>query len=526
MNLKKLGLLSLFCVSLWGAQAPPYDIVITGGTVFDGTGSAGFKADIGIQGGAIAAVGQIGAASGKRVISAQGLYVVPGFIDIHTHGDSGIIRDESKSAQNYVMQGVTTLVTGNCGGGTYNVADYFAEMQQRGAGVNIIHLVGHGTVRGAVMKDADRAPTAAELEQMRGLVKKAMQEGAWGISSGLFYAPGSFAKVDEIVELAKVVRPYGGLYASHIRDESNYTTGLKASIAEAIEVGERAGVPVEISHIKALGKPVWGQAAEICKVIEAARARGVKVRADQYPYNASGTSMSAATLPRWVEGDGQTRARLTDPGLLPGIRKEVGDNIDRRGGADTLVVSSFRAKPEWEGKSLEEISRIMGKNPVDAAIEIVLMGGAGVTSFNMSDSDIEYFMKQPWVMTGSDGDVVQFGRGLPHPRSYGTFARKIRQYVIEKKVLGMARAIRAATGLPAEALGVKDRGLIKKGLAADIVVFDPARIEDKATYTQPHQYAEGIRYLFVNGRLEVEEGKYTGVLAGKPLSLNPAASSK
>lgn len=521
MTIKKICLLVCLCFSINCVQAPQYDLVITGGTLFDGSGSPGYKADIAIQGGVIAAVGQIATSQGKRAINAQNLYVAPGFIDMHTHGDRGIVREESKSAQNYAMQGVTTLVTGNCGDGTYNVTDYFARLQKQGAGVNIVHLVGHGTVRSAVMKNADRAPTPAELEQMKNLVDKAMREGACGLSSGLFYAPGSFAKVDEVVELAKVVRGYGGFYASHIRDESNYTTGLKASISEAIEVGEKAGVPVEISHIKALGKPVWGQAAEICRVIEAAQARGVKVRADQYPYNASSTSMTAATLPRWVEADGKTKERLTDPKLLPQIRKEVAENIERRGGPDTLLISSCRARPEWEGKNLLEVSRIMDKTPADTAIEIALMGGASVTSFNMSEGDIEYFMKKPYVMTGSDGDVLQFGQGLPHPRSYGTFVRKIRQYVLEKKILTMEQAIHAATGLPAEALGFKDRGLVKQGYAADVVVFDPARIADKATYTEPHQYAEGVSYVLVNGKLEVENGKFTGILAGKPLPLKP-----
>jgi N-acyl-D-amino-acid deacylase len=520
MNLRKMALLSLFCLLLCGAQAPQYDLVISGGTIIDGSGSPGSRADIAIQGDTIAAIGQLDAARARRVLDAQGLIIAPGFIDIHTHGDRGIVLEESKNAQNYVSQGVTTLVTGNCGSGTFNVAEYFARIQRQGAGVNIVHLVGHGAVRGAVMKDADRPPTAAELEQMRNLVDQAMREGAWGLSSGLFYAPGSFAKVDEVAELAKVVRRYGGFYASHIRDESNYTTGLKASIAEAIEVGEKAGVLVEISHIKALGKPVWGQAPEVCQLIEAAQARGVKVRADQYPYNASSTSMTAATLPRWVEGDGKTKERLTDPKLLPQIRKEIGENIDRRGGADTLMICSFRAKPEWVGKNLLEVSRVLGNTPIDAAIEIVLMGGASVISFNMSEEDIVYFMKKPYVMTGSDGDVMPFGQGLPHPRSYGTFARKIRAYVIDKKIVSMEQAIHAATGLPAETLGFKDRGFVKRGYAADLVVFDPIRIADKASYVNPHQHAEGIDYVLVNGKIEIEKGKFTGTLGGKPLPLN------
>jgi N-acyl-D-amino-acid deacylase len=368
------------------------------------------------------------------------------------------------------------------------------------------------------MKSADRAPSGAELGRMKELVEKGMKEGAWGVSTGLFYAPGSFAKVDEIVELAKVVRPFGGIYASHIRDESDYTIGLKASIAEAIEVGEKAGVPVEISHIKALGKPVWGQAAAICGMIEAARARGVKVTADQYPYAASGTSMSAAALPRWVEADGKTRERLTDAQQLPRIREEIAANIERRGGPETLLISSCRARPEWEGKTLLDVSRQLGKTPVEAAIDVVLLGGAGVTSFNMSEEDIEYFMKRPYVMTASDGDVVEFGRGLPHPRSYGTFVRKIRLYALEKKVITLEQAIRASSGLPAETLGLKKRGFLKQGLAADLVVFDPKSVADQATYTRPHQYAAGILCVLVNGKVEVEKGTFTGALGGRPLT--------
>jgi N-acyl-D-amino-acid deacylase len=524
MNRKKPLLIVLaalcFCI-VSRAQAPEFDFVIAGGTLFDGTGAPGISADIGIKEGVIASIGTIAPSAGRRVIRAKGLFIAPGFIDIHTHGDSGIVSDQLKSAQNYITQGVTTLVTGNCGSGTYEVAQYFAKMRQQGAGVNIIHLVGHGTVRGAIMRSADRAPTPEELEKMKGLVDKAMREGAAGLSSGLFYAPGSYAKADELVELARVVRPYGGIYASHIRDESNYTTGLKASIAEAIEIGEKAGVPVQISHIKALGKSVWGQAPEICRIIEAAQARGVKVTADQYPYHASSTSLAAATLARWVEADGKTRERLKDPALLPRIKKEMADNIERRGGPDTLMIASYRARPEWEGKNLLEISRILGKTPVDAAIEMLSLGSASVISFNMSEKDIEFFMRKPYVATGSDGDIVEFGRGIPHPRSYAAFTHKIRLYVIEKKLIPMEQAIRAATGLPAGILGLKDRGLIKQGYAADLVIFDPATIADRATYEKPHQYAAGIQYVLINGKPAVDDGKMTGILAGKPLPLSP-----
>lgn len=515
-----LSLLAVFSFVTLHAQAPEYDVVITGGTVFDGTGSSRIITDIGIRDGAIEALGRINPAATKRLLRADGLFVSPGFIDIHTHGDRGIVMDQLKNAQNYIMQGVTTLVTGNCGDGTYDVAQYFGRIRKQGAGANIIHLVGHNTVRAAVMKQADRAPTDGEMLQMKSLVEKAMKEGAVGLSTGLFYPPGSYARVDEVIELAKVARLYGGIYTSHIRDESDYTIGLKASIAEAIEVGERTGIPVEISHIKALGKSVWGQSEEICRMIEAAQARGLKVRADQYPYNASSTSLSAATLARWVQADGKTRERLRDSTLLRRIRQEMIDNIARRGGPDTLMISSFREKPEWEGKNLLEIGKALGKEPVDAAIEMLLLGTPSIISFNMSEADIDYFMKKPYVATCSDGEIVGFGEGLPHPRSYASFTRKIRHYVLDRKVISMEHAIRAATGLPAEMLGVKDRGLIKTGYAADLCIFDPVALADKATYQRPHQYAEGLRYVLVNGKFAVDQGKITDIMAGHPL---PAA---
>ncbi len=515
--LRILFVLAAAAIFTGGCAQEKYDIVIGGGTVIDGTGSAGYAADIGIREGRIAAIGKFRASQAGRWIDAAGKIVAPGFIDIHTHGDRGILHEEGRKAQNYVMQGVTTIVTGNCGNGTFKVAEYFALLEEQGSGINIAHLVGHGTVRGEVMRSADRAPTNEEMQQMRSLVDAAMKEGAAGLSSGLFYAPGSFAETGEVVELAKVVREHNGIYTSHIRDESNYTTGLKASIAEAIEVGEKAGVPVQISHIKGLGKPVWGMAEEVCGIIEAAQARGVKVYADQYPYNASGTGLVSATIPRWVQAEGKTSERLKDPKLLPRIRKETAENIERRGGPETLVISSFRRNPEWEGKNLLEISEIMGKNPVDTAIEMVLMGGAGVVSFNMSEEDIDYFMRKPWVMTGSDGDVVLRGQGMPHPRSYGAFPRKIRTYAIEKKIISVEQAIRSATGLPADMLGFKDRGLIREGYAADVVVFHPESIRDAATYTQPHQYSEGIECVLINGVFAVDAGSFTGALAGKPL---------
>lgn len=496
-----------------------YDIVITGGMVYDGTGGSPYPADIGIRNGSIVTIGSVDAGESTTIVNARGMYIAPGFIDMHTHCDRNLENNELKSAQNYLMQGVTTVVTGNCGSGTYNVEEYFTTLESQGVGINVIHLVGHGTVRREVLKQADREPTEEELQKMRDLVSQGMEAGAYGLSSGLFYAPGSYSKTDEVVELAKVAGIYKGIYASHIRDESDYTVGLKSAITEAISIGEQAGVPVQISHIKALGRSVWGMAPEISEIIENAQGRGVRVYADQYPYVASSTGLSAAVIPRWVQAEGGMQDRLRDPELASRIRKEIAENINRRGGPETIVISRFDENPDLEGKNLSEISKTRNKSDVETAIELVLEGGPGIVSFNMQDSDVEYFMKKPYVMTASDGSVPIFGKGVPHPRSYGTFTRKIREYVFNKKVVTMEHAIRSSSALPAEVLGLQNRGMLKEGYAADIVVFDPNTIEDKATFSEPHQYSEGIQTLIVNGVIVIVDGRYNGELAGKPLRL-------
>jgi N-acyl-D-aspartate/D-glutamate deacylase len=501
---------------LWSCSQPTFDIVIHGGTVVDGTGTQEYRADIGITAGKITKIGKIKESQGDQVIIASGKYVVPGFIDMHTHCDN-LRNEKRKAALNYLTQGVTTVVSGNCGSGTYKVEEYFKKLRSQGIGVNVAHLVGQGAVRFAVLKNADREPTEEEMEKMRSLVAQAMKEGAVGLSTGLFYAPGSFADTGEVVALCEIVKQHGGIYATHIRDESTYTIGLEASIKEALEIGEKSGVPVQISHIKALGKPVWGKAPSVCQIIEDARSRGVTVFADQYPYNASSTGLVAAVVPRWVQADGKLLDRLKDPELLPRIKKEMAENIERRGGGDTLVISSFPKKKEWQGKSLQEISAFMETSAVDAAIELILLGGPGVISFNQSLADVEYFMQKTWVMTGSDGSVQIPGEALPHPRNYGTFPRKIRRYVLEKNLLSMEHAIRSSSGLPAEMLGFTDRGLIEEGYMADIVVFDPETITDKATFDDPHQYSEGIIHVLISGVPVIHNGEFTGTLAGSPL---------
>jgi N-acyl-D-aspartate/D-glutamate deacylase len=515
---KKLFAFSLLALFLGGCSTS-FDVVIKGGTIHDGTGRASFVADIGIAEGKIKKIGKIKTSEGL-IIDATGLIVAPGFIDMHTHCESGLQSEKGKDAKNYLIQGVTTVVTGNCGGGTYRVAEFFSKLESQGIGPNIIHLVGHGTIRGSVMGQEDREPTDEELEQMKQLLAQGLEEGAAGFSTGLFYAPGSYAQTEEIIELAQIVKKYDGIYATHIRDESNYTVGLKEAVKEAITVGEQAGIPVEISHIKALGKPVWGLSKEVCEIIENARERGVRVYADQYPYTASSTGLSAAVIPRWVQAGGKMRERLDDPELLEKIKTEIGENIERRGGPESLVIVSYPKNRDFDRKSLQEISQTMGMPAVETAIHLVLTGSPSIISFNMQESDLEYFMKQPYVMTGSDGNVQFPNKSYPHPRSYGTFPRKIRKYVIENNWITMEQAIRAATSLPAEVLGLDDRGSLKKGFIADIVVFDPDKISDNATFDAPHQYSEGVRYLFINSKSVIENGDYNGNLVGKPLRKN------
>jgi len=512
-----LILLIIACSTLQCSKE--YEVVISGGTIYDGSGNAPFTADIGISDGVIQAIGRIKPGKSK-VINADGLYISPGFIDMHTHCDRGLMQPTMSDAQNYLKQGVTTVVTGNCGSGTYRVAKYFDHLDSIGIGPNVAHLIGHGTVRRTVMGQEDRAPDAQELAQMKELFATGMNGGAAGFSTGLFYAPGSYSETEEIIELGKEVKVYNGIYASHIRDEGSFTVGLLASIEEAISIGEAAKIPVQISHLKALGKPVWGLSDEVTSMIEDARERGVNVWADQYPYTASNTGFSAAVLPRWVQAGGETVSRLTDPELLPRIREEMARNIENRGGPESLLLISYAKDSTYNGKTLAEISELRGEPVVETAIHLILNGSSGVISFNMNESDVHHFMQKDYVMTSSDGHVQQPDDGMPHPRSYGAFTRKLRKYVIEEKVISMEHAIRAATSQPANILGLTDRGMIKKGFVADLVVFDPHNIQDKATFKDPHHYSEGIVFLFLSGEPVIENGDYNGKLSGKTLRMN------
>ncbi len=506
-------LLLVFSVGWAFLPVPPasaaerFDILIRNGMVLDGTGAPARRADVGIRGERVSAIGNLRRATAAKTYDAGGRYVVPGFIDVHTHTEDGLSDPARKAILSYVTQGVTTVVAGNCGRSPVDVGKTLALWRANGIGTNTALLVGHGAVRRAVMGNANRAPAAEEMDKMKALVEQAMKDGAYGLSTGLFYEPGSFATTDEVVELARIAARHGGIYASHIRDEGNYSVGVVAAVTEAIEVGRQAGLTVEVSHLKALGPESWGLGPKLCALMEEARARGQRVYADQYPYTASSTGLAAAVFPRGVKLE-----------MFASLRPEVERNIERRGGAKSLLLVSYPPQRQWEGKSLQEIAEQTGRRPVDVAEEVLMHGGSGVVSFNMSDADMEYIMRRPWVMTASDGSNLRFGAGVPHPRSYGTFPRKLRVYALDRNVVSLEQAVRSATGLPAEMLKLADRGLLRPGYFADVVVFDPKTVRDRATFTQPHQYSEGIELVLVNGKAAVDGGKPTGGLYGQVLS--------
>ena len=516
-----LFLLALIpALPLSAAAQQPYDLVIRNGRVLDGTGVPWYYADVAISGDRIAAVGDLEGARARRVIDASGLFVAPGFIDVHTHAAPGLATPELSSAEPLLAQGLTTVIVNPDGGGPVDLAEQRARLLEHGLGVNVALLIGHGSVRQEVLGMEDRAPTPQELERMRELVRAAMEAGAFGMSSGLYYSPGSYATTEEVIELAKVVGDYGGLYTSHIRDEADYNIGVVAAVDELIRIAREAGIPGIVTHIKALGPRVWGYSQAMIERIERARAEGVEVWADQYPYEASGTSITGALVPRWalVGGPDSLRARIENPQTLRRLRADMLDNLDRRGGAARLSFRRYEPDPSIEGRTLQEVAAQRGLEPVDLAIELLETGGAGFVSFNMKTEDVELFMRQPWTMTCSDGDLERMGVGKPHPRSYGTFPRKIRVYVLERGVIDLATAVRSMTGLSATVFRLHDRGYLRPGAAADIVVFDLDRLRDTATYDDPHQLAEGMVHVLVNGEFAIESGQLTGELNGRVLS--------
>ncbi len=500
-------------------DATQFDVILRGGTLQGAGDAPGFVTDVALVGDRIAALGNLVDDEAGEILDVTGLHVAPGFIDVHSHAGSGLDTEDRSHAEPLLAQGITTVVVNPDGGGPVDLAEQRAALLEHGIGVNVAQLVPHGSVRRAVLGMEDRLPGPEELARMKGLVRAGMEEGAFGMSSGPFYAPGSYSDTDELAALAGVAAEYGGVYTSHIRDESDYTIGLVAAVQEVITVARSAGLPGVVTHIKALGPPVWGKSAEVIAAIEAARAEGVEVYADQYPYEASSTGLSAALLPRWAQAGGgdSLMARLADPATRARIREEMEANLARRGGADRLQFRRFRPDPSIEGRTLEDVAAARSLHPLDAALELIGEGGASVVSFNMNDDDIAAFMIQPWTMTASDGALPEWQVGVPHPRAYGTFPRKLRKYVLDEKTQGLAEAVRSMTSLPADVFGLEGRGRVVLGAVADIVVFDLEEVRDLATYTDPHQLSEGMVHVFVNGTAAIRDGAFTGERAGRVL---------
>ncbi len=515
---RRLCALTLMAV-LAACEAPVYDTILRGGQVLDGTGSPARETDVAILGDRIAAVGDLGGADARTTIDARGLYVTPGFIDTHSHAGGGLATAELSHGEPLVAQGLTTVVVNPDGGGPVDLVAQRAALEADGIGVNVAQLVPHGSIRGRVMGNEDRVPDEEELDAMRALVRAGMEAGAWGLSSGTFYTPGSYSNNSELVELGRVVAEFGGFYTSHIRDESNYTIGVVAAVEEVIEVGREAGITAVVTHIKALGPPVWGASAEIVARISAARAQGLRIYADQYPYLASATGLSAALIPRWAQaGGGEAfRGRVADPATRARIREAMVENLARRGGADRIQFRRFVADPAIEGRLLSDLAAERGADPVDLSLELVMQGGPSIVSFNMNEQDLLALMTPEWTMTSSDGDLPLFGVGVPHPRSYGAFARKIAKYVFEDEVMSLEAAIRSMTGLPAEVMGMMDRGTVAEGMIADLVVFSD-EFRDNATFTEPHVLSSGVVHLFVNGEAAIRDGEFTGARAGRVLA--------
>lgn len=524
MRLRSSFLLAvLFGIALLparGGAQTTYDLVLRHGMVLDGTGNPWFRADVAIQDDRIAAMGDLSDAQGRREIDASRLFVAPGFIDVHSHSGPGLATPGLSAAVPLLAQGITTVFINPDGGGPSDLVAQRTALEKDGLGVNAAQLVPHGTIHEEVVGMEDREPTPGELTRMKNMVQAGMEAGAFGLSSGLFYTPAAFSKTSEVVEMAKVAAIYGGAYTSHIRDESDYTVGLMAAVDEVITVARDAGLPGVVSHVKALGPHVWGFSTAIVERVEGARRQGIEVWADQYPYEASGSSVQSALVPRWAQEGGEAAmiARLDDPSTKQRLSAEMWENLDRRGGAERLQIRRFEPDPSMEGKTLQELADAAGVDAIEMAQRLLRRGGAAFVSFNMNPHDVETLMRQPWTMTSTDGDLVPMGQGVPHPRSYGTYPRKLRLYVKEKGVIGLAQAIRSMTSMPAAVFRVKDRGQVRPGAFADMVVFDLDRVRDLATFQEPHQLSEGMVYVLVNGRLAVDEGHVTDVRAGRVLN--------
>ena len=592
-------LIGLFCLTGLNSSAqtenvPDYDVLIKNGKVFDGSLKPAVKVDVAIKDGIIVKVAKSIKGTAARMINAKGLHVTPGFIDLHTHVDGGMYFPENRACLNYLKQGVTSVIVGQCGSSAWpifeKVKDQMNRWSEEGIGPNAALLVGHGTVRQIVLGMEDREPTPEELEEMKALVQEAMEQGAHGFSTGLIYLPGSYGKTDEVIELVKVIAPYGGIYHTHTRDERDK---LLDAVKEAVEISEKSGAPVHISHFKVMEKPNWGLVKEACAIIEEARARGIQITADQYPYQFSSGYPYVSLIPgsAWrgsgnnerltssdieaifdllrdaqlielylkvtpyiplsehhqqfleklprkrlvrrvarslinmgnFRGPGNARERMLfiermkDPEEAKKIREQISTYLENTVGAENFIIAICVEK-DLEGKSLKQVAIKKRKSVEDIAIELELMG-AKCIPFRMCEEDIEYIMKKDYVGTGSDGTAPFYGIGLTHVRSYSTFLHKIKKYALERKAVSISHVIRSQTSLPAQIMNWEDRGWIKEGYKADIVVLDLKNIKTETSISNPHVYSTGVKYLLINGKFALDKWKWTGKLPGEVIKL-------
>ena len=565
MNLQLLRRLAFIgclapAVSLSAQEQRPFDILIKGGHVIDGTGNPWFAADVGIRGGKIIAVGNLASATATRTIDARGKVVTPGFIDLHSHGSQGLESQDARrrAAPNVVTQGVTTVVINPDGGGPISIGPQKATLERLGIGLNAILMVPHNTVRREVLGDRyQRSATPAEVDRMRALVRRGMEEGAFGLSAGLEYVPGIWSDTDELVALVREVLPFDGLFHAHERsggfvpmwwrpalDDPDNLGAKKLTMVdwvnELIQIGERTGARVHFTHMKARGSIFWGSSHAAISLINRARARGVGVTGDQYPYTTSGSDGGVSLIPEWALGEERwsndpanstpdyreaLRKTLSDPSKAEGLKREIEHELAYRGGGENIVVFDHPDK-SYIGKSVAELAAARGQTPTEFAITMQLQGfpnragGARVRGFSFSEEDIEAFAAQPWVATASDGGIALPEDGpATHARYYGTFPRKIRRYALDRGVISVEFAVRAGTSLPAQILGLRNRGLLREGFGADVAVMDLQRVRDMSTFEEPHRFAQGIEYVLVNGKFVVDgEGHPTGSLAGAVIS--------
>lgn len=500
-----------------------YDIIISNGEVYDGSGSESMITDIGIIGSEIIKIGDLGGLSAKKIINAKGLVVSPGFIDVHTHLDPIL---KLSNCESHLKQGVTTSLGGPDGSSPWPFGKFLDTLDQIGVGMNIGYLIGHNTIRKNVMSLENRAPTKDEMDIMKSQISLAMDQGAFGISTGLKYLPGNFSKIDEIISLSKEASKKGGIYTSHLRDEG---LGVIESVKEAIDISKYAKIPVILTHHKVIGKPMWGKSSQTLALVDSARIAGLKILMDQYPYEASYTGISVL-IPGWARAGGnkQFAKRIDNPLLRDSIKNGIIFNIlNDRGGNDLNRVQFAKVKwmPELEGKTLKYWAKKRGLNPsvengAELVIEAQLKGGASCVFFAMDKEDVENIMKHPQTMIASDGRLVRPGDGHPHPRWYGTFPRVLGHYVRKKNTLSLSEAIYKMTLLPAKTIGLKNRGVLKEGMKADITIFNSKTVIDKATFEKPHQYPEGIFYVIVNGKLAIDDENFMGIKAGEVLRYN------